>query len=95
MAIKKQVKALRDALDAISDMHNRPPKIIWHSLPGRKLKATWEVQSRGYEYGLKESDMDPIHQWCQESLPGAKRLSFDTFVFATDEQLTAFLLRWA
>jgi hypothetical protein len=41
----------------------KPAKIIWHHLPGRKLKATWEVQPRGREYGLNENDMTPIDTW--------------------------------
>jgi len=72
----------------------KPPKIIWHQLPGRKLKATWLPQARGFEMGLKESDMDPIQKWCQDSNCG-KRISFDMFQFKTDKQITMFLLRWS
>ena len=72
----------------------KPVKIIWHTLPGRKLKATWLPQARGFEMGLKESDMDPIQKWCQDSNCG-KRISFDMFQFKTDKQITMFLLRWS
>lgn len=71
------------------------PKIIWHQLPGHKLKATWiPSDSRRFEMGLKEADMDPIQKWCQDSNCG-KRLSFDMFQFANDKQITMFLLRWS
>ena len=75
------------------------PKIIWETLPGRKLKATWSPEQgpgpRGFEmYGFKEEDMDPIQQWCQESNCG-KRISFDMFQFKNDKQITMFLLRWS
>jgi hypothetical protein len=71
-----------------------PPKIIWHQLPGRKLKATWLPGDRKFEIGLKESDMDPIQKWCQDSKCG-KRISFDMFQFSNDKQITMFLLRWS
>ena len=70
------------------------PKIIWHQLPGRKLKATWMPAPRGFEMGLKESDMDSIQKWCQDSNCG-KRISFDMFQFSNDKQITMFLLRWS
>jgi len=79
---------------AFMHMYKQPPKIIWHQLPGRKLKATWLPQARGFEMGLKESDMDPIQKWCQDSNCG-KRISFDMFQFKTDKQITMFLLRWS
>ena len=71
-----------------------PPKIIWHQLPGCKLKATWLPSPKRFEMGLKESDMDPIQKWCQDSNCG-KRISFDMFQFANDKQITMFLLRWS
>ena len=39
-----------------------PTKIIWHQLPGHKLKASWLPTVRKFELGLKESDMDPIQK---------------------------------
>lgn len=72
-----------------------PPKIIWHQLPGRKLKATWEVQPRGREYGLNEDDMMPIQEWLNENIPTARRMSFDTWLFKQDKHVTMFLLRWS
>jgi hypothetical protein len=79
---------------AFMQMYKQPTKIIWHQLPGRKLKATWMPQPRGFEMGLKESDMDPIQKWCQDSNCG-KRISFDMFQFKTDKQITMFLLKWS
>ena len=73
---------------------NKPPKIIWHQLPGRKLKATWLPSPKSFEIGIKESDIDPIQKWCQDSNCG-KRISFDMFQFKTDKQITMFLLRWS
>ena len=73
----------------------QPPKIIWHHLPGRKLKATWEVQPRGREWGLNEDDMLPIQEWVSEHLSGSKRISFDTWLFKSDKHVTMFLLRWS
>jgi hypothetical protein len=79
---------------AFMRMLPNPPKIIWYQLPGRKLKATWLPSPKSFELGLKESDMDPIQKWCQESNCG-KRLSFDMFQFTNDKQITMFLLRWS
>jgi len=69
-------------------------KIKWHRLPGYKLKATWEVPSRGMIVGLKEADMDPIHDWSKTNKCGI-RMSFDMWQFKTPEEMTMFLLKWA
>jgi len=69
-------------------------KVKWHRLPGYKLKATWEVPSRGMIVGLKESDMDPIHDWSKKSKCGI-RISFDMWQFKTPEEMTMFLLKWS
>jgi hypothetical protein len=44
-------------------------------------------------FGLREKDIDPIQQWCEQHHCG-KRTSFDTFKFKNKQQLTIFLLRW-
>jgi hypothetical protein len=72
----------------------KPVKIIWHRLPGRKLKATWEVQPRGREHGLNEDDMLPIQEWVEANLKGSKRISFDTWLFKNDKHITMFLMMW-
>ena len=69
-----------------------PTKIKWHQLPGYKLKATWEPGPR--IVGLKESDMDPIHDWSKETKCGI-RVSFDMWRFKTPEEMTMFLLKWS
>jgi hypothetical protein len=79
---------------AFMRMVPNPSKIIWHQLPGRKLKATWLPSPKSFELGLRESDMDPIQQWCKDSNCG-KRISFDMFQFNSDKQITMFLLRWS
>jgi len=85
------------AMSAQAFMHvmNMPTKIIWHQLPGRKLKATWEPGARGFELGLKEKDMDPIQDWLRTNIPSAKRLSFDMWLFKEDKHVTMFLLKWS
>ena len=95
MAIGRQTgnSSFNQALQKFYDMQ-LPPKIIWHQLPGRKLKATWLPSPKRFEMGLKEADIDPIQKWCQDSNCG-KRLSFDIFQFANDKQITMFLLRWS
>ena len=46
-------------------------------------------------YILNEEFMDPIQQWCWEYIPSVKRMSFDTFRFEREEDMSAFLLRWS
>lgn len=95
MAIGRQTGTL-DFNKTMQKFYDMQPstKIIWYQLPGRKLKASWLPTARKFEVGLKESDMDPIQKWCQDSNCGL-RLSFDTFQFASDKQITMFLLRWS
>ena len=58
------------------------------------LAARVEIMPRGFELGLNEQDMDPIQQWCQEHSCG-RRVSFDTFQFKNQAQITMFLLKWS
>ena len=70
------------------------PKIKWQRLPGLKLQAyTDDVAPRGYERGLSESDMDPIQAWTDECHCGT-RMSFNVWHFASEKQITMFLIRW-
>lgn len=46
-----------------------------------------------FSVGLNESDIDPIHKWCEEHNCGV-RTSFDTFKFKNKKEITMFLLRW-
>jgi hypothetical protein len=71
------------------------PKIKWKQLPGLKLQAyTDDIQPRGFERGLNESDMDPIQAWSEESNCGV-RTSFNTWKFDSEKQITMFILKWA
>jgi len=73
---------------------DKPPIIRWQQLPGRKLKAYAEVGPRGFERGLRDTDMDEVQQWIWQYIPSAKRLSFDMWLFKEDKHITMFLLRW-
>jgi len=70
----------------------RDKKILWQRLPGRKLKAYHDGTAN---FGFNESDMDPIQEWCNKNIPTARRLSFDTWIFKSEKQITMFLMRWA
>jgi len=70
------------------------PKIKWQRLPGLKLQAyTDDVAPRGFERGLRESDMDPIQAWCEECHCGT-RMSFNVFKFENAKQITMFVIKW-
>jgi hypothetical protein len=75
-------------------IHDMKTKVIWHKLPGFKLKATWTPGPRGFELGLKEADMDPIHEWSKKQDCGV-RVSFDMWRFRSPEEMTMFLLKWS
>jgi hypothetical protein len=72
---------------------NGPPKIKWQELPGNKLQAYAEVGSRGFERGLRDSDMEPIQEWCEAHQCG-RRMSFNLFYFKNKAEISMFLLRW-
>jgi len=74
---------------------DKQPIIRWQQLPGRKLKAYAEVGPRGFERGLRDSDMDEIQNWIWTNIPSAKRLAFDMWLFKEDKHITMFLLRWS
>jgi len=76
-----------------NNMTRGKTKIIWHRLPGYKLKATWNPGPRGFEYGIREEDMVPIQEWCEKNNCGV-RTSFDTWKFKKPEDMTFFLLKW-
>ena len=71
------------------------PKLKWKRLPGTRLQAyTDDIQPRGFEVGLRESDMDPIQTWCGETNCG-QRTSFNEFKFKSEKQITMFLIKWS
>jgi hypothetical protein len=46
-------------------------------------------------YILNESIMDPVQQWCWNTMPTVRRTAFNSFRFEREEDITAFLLRWS
>jgi hypothetical protein len=69
-------------------------KISWFHINKTTLQAILgEVQPRGYEVGLRETDMIPIQEWCGQNKCG-RRTSFDTFKFRTEKEKVMFLLKW-
>jgi hypothetical protein len=65
-------------------------RIKWTSAGALRLRARRDDQF----LGLSHADMDPVAQWCQEHRCG-QRMSFDTWRFRNDEEITLFLLRWS
>ena len=72
-----------------------PVVIRWTKLPKRKLRAFADVGPRGFERGLRDSDMDEVQKWLWQNIPTAKRLSFDTWEFKEEKHVTMFLLKWS
>lgn len=71
-------------------------KIKWFRLNFRTLQARHNDTSlfEDNDYGLRESDIEPIQAWCEENNCG-RRTSFDTFKFKSKEEQVMFLLRWS
>ena len=85
---------LANILKSFYDKMGLKPKIKWQRLPGLKLQAyVDEIQPRGFERGLRESDMDPVQVWTTECNCGT-RTSFNVWKFKSEKQITMFLLRW-
>lgn len=61
---------------------------------GKELRAIAPVDPRGFETFLREEDLIPVQQWCEETGCG-RRMSFDTFRFKRREDITLFLMKWA
>ena len=79
----------------IDEMNTIDKKIKWVRSEGRlRLAARAEIQPRGWEVGLTESEMNAVHAWCEDHHCG-RRTSFDTFQFRSKKEMTMFLLRWA
>jgi hypothetical protein len=78
----------------IDEMIDIPKRIKWVTTARRcSLSARVEVQPRGWEVGISEADMWPIHEWCLKNHCG-RRTSFDTFQFKNKKEMTMFLLKW-
>ncbi len=61
---------------------------------GKNLRVVPVVAPRGFESFLREEDLIPVQQWCEDNNCG-RRVSFDTFRFKKREDITMFLLRWS
>lgn len=78
-----------------TEMSDIQKKIRWIPTARRlTLAARVEVQPRGFETGISEGDMDPVQAWCKANNCGV-RISFDTFRFRNQREITLFLLRWS
>lgn len=78
----------------IQRMIDSQKRIQWS--PGRRrhsLVAHTEIQPGSWPVGISEADMDPVQAWCQEHDCG-RRMSFDTWQFRDQREITMFLLRW-
>lgn len=74
---------------------NQANKYNWKR-KGLELEAIgheWNPSNPGLS-NLREEDMDLVQRWCWETNIG-KRMSFDTFKFRNEKEMTAFLLRWS
>ena len=71
----------------------KPRKVLWRRLPGLKVMAYHDGREPGF--GFSEGDMDPIQEWCWTNMPTVKRMSFDTWLFKSEKQITMFLLKWS
>jgi hypothetical protein len=77
-------------------------KILWERLEPRADKpGIWirayaldDVPPRGKVWGLNEYELNHIQEWTKEHKCGL-RMSFDTYKFKNEAELTMFLLRWA
>jgi len=82
-----------DFIKMLESLPKQPIK--WKRLPGLKLQAyVEEIQPRGFERGLRESDMDPIQAWSTECNCGV-RTSFNVWKFSSEKQITMFLMKWS
>jgi hypothetical protein len=79
----------------IDEMATISKRIKWIQSEGRlRLAARVEIQPLGWEVGISDNDMLPIHEWCLKNHCG-RRVSFDTFQFKSRKEMTMFLLRWS
>lgn len=70
-------------------------KIVWQRLPGYWIEAKYQYSpGAAIAAGLRDTDMDPVQDWCVANKCGI-RVSFDTFRFRNEQELTIFLLKWS
>jgi len=68
-------------------------KIIWEK-QGLRLRAAIPDPSTEWVNFLTDAEMLPIQEWSDDNKCGL-RISFDTFRFRTEEEMTVFLLVWS
>ncbi len=69
-------------------------KQIHHPSYKRVLEANWLYTNGAVTMtGMGNEDMDEIVDWCRQHRYG-RRIAFNMFSFRSDQELTAFLLRW-
>ena len=64
------------------------------TVPTPTTAQQWMFADESWSLGLTEADMDPVQAWCHEHDCG-RRMSFDTFEFRDQQEITLFLLRWS
>jgi len=69
-------------------------KIIWVRRGDLTLIAYSHESFVSGITGLRETDMDPIHEWSKTCNCGV-RTSFDMWKFKSEKELAWFLLRWS
>lgn len=86
------LQSIKEWLDVISG--DICKEVYWVESPKKNsLVARKRMRPSGWEVGLNEQDMIPVHQWCKEHNCG-RRTSFDTFQFRNKKEMTMFLLKW-
>ena len=73
---------------------NTQHRITWYR-DELQLRATgaWDYSNPGLS-AFNESTMDPIQAWSVRNHCGV-RISFDTWQFKSNDEITMFLLRWS
>lgn len=65
----------------------------WTVLPERKPGRWVKLDGAWFDTAMNRW-LDEVQLWCQENKCG-RRMSYDMWQFDTNEQVTAFLLKWA
>jgi hypothetical protein len=68
--------------------------IKWQPVGDELILVAVQVEiGNQHARGLEETDLDPIHQWSEQTGCG-KRTSFDAWKFQNESELAMFRLRW-
>lgn len=80
--------------------HAVRPEMVVMTAENKKIKwkKSGRLGLRAYQddqfLGLNHDDINPISQWCLANNCG-RRMSFDTFQFRNEKEITVFLLKWS